>query len=99
VRVAALPCAGLADRRRLAPAATQGSDEEDALKEEEEEALRLQREAAQALSLGDYGLDEEGEEASEGEEIEEGDEAPTLGARVSCLHVGLAGWLAGCLPA
>lgn len=60
----------------------EGSDEEDALADEEAEALRLQRAAAGALAAGDFGAGDEEEEESSEEEDDEGAE-PTMGARAA----------------
>lgn len=57
----------------------EGSDEEDALADEEAEAVRLQRAAAAALRPDDFGADEDEDETSS----EEDDEEPTLGARAA----------------
>lgn len=57
----------------------EGSDEEDALADEEAEALRLQRAAAGALDAGDFGAEDEEEEESS--EEEDDDAEPTMGAR------------------
>jgi hypothetical protein len=52
------------------------TDDEDAIQEEEDEAVRLQREAAKSLQPGDFGDEEDSEEgdsdaASDEEEAEE----------------------------
>jgi U3 small nucleolar RNA-associated protein 3 len=59
----------------------EGSDEEEALADEEAEAIRLQRAAAAALHADDFGADED-EESSE-EEDEDDDEKLTMGARAA----------------
>jgi U3 small nucleolar RNA-associated protein 3 len=61
----------------------EGSDEEEALADEEAEAVRLQREAAAALRPSDFGADDDSEE--EGEE-EDHDQELTLGARAAAVE-------------
>jgi U3 small nucleolar RNA-associated protein 3 len=60
----------------------EGSDEEEALADEEAEAIRLQRAAAAAFHADDFGADED-EESSDEEDEEEDDEEPTMGARAA----------------
>ncbi|GAB4821287.1 hypothetical protein N2152v2_008333 [Parachlorella kessleri] len=70
----------------------EGSDDEEALKEEEEEALRLQREAAEGLRAEDFGVEEGGDgEEEEGSSEEEGagGEEPTLGAAAALAGNGM----------
>lgn len=57
----------------------EGSDEEEALADEEAEAIRLQRAAAAALHADDFGADEDEDSSEEEEE----DEEPTMGARAA----------------
>ena len=87
---------------RCIVARTQASDDEEAAREEEAEAVRLQREAAAGLRPEDYadGLDlepadDEGDSDAE-EEPERGDEPRTMGGaanRVRCRRGGGQSWL------